>query len=119
MCYNIDTKKKCEGREVYREIELAGACYVELNTEIRFLIADARACGIELLRFALHDGDTTSRILNCAARVLRAMMRSELIQFFITDKELAGGSTEAEFLANKYGSLLNASLTGPALYVKI
>lgn len=104
---------------MYREIELAGTCYAELNTEIRFCVAEARACNIELLCFILPNGDSASRILNCVSRVLRAMTRSELVQFFISDTELSEGSTEAEFLVNKYGSLLNTSTRSPSLYVKI
>ena len=113
-------QQKVEGRLVYREIDLVGACYAELNTEIRFSVADARSGGTELLRFTITDSSTdASRIFNCAARVLRAMMRSELIQFFVPDAELSSGSTEAEFLVNKYGGVLNTSSSAPSIYVKI
>ena len=94
---------------MYSEISLCGTCHAELNTEVRFSIADARSSGIELVRLVLDttltESDST-RITNCLYKVLRAMMRSGRIQFFIPTSELLKGSTEAEFLINKYASYL-------------
>ena len=106
---------------MYSEISLSGACYAELNTEVRFSIADARSCGVELVKLipdASHTKNDRTRILNCLYKVLRAMMRSGRIQFFIPTSELSLGSTKAEFLINKYGSLITAS-DEVALLVKI
>ena len=112
-------KKKCEDREVYRETKLSGTCYAELNTEIRFVVADARSSGVELLRLELPEDGGSSRLSNCATRVLRAMMRSGLVEFFVPGAELATSSTEAEFLKNKYGALLNSTEDHYSLYTKI
>lgn len=108
---------------MYSEITLSGACQAELNTEVRFSIADARSSGIELVKLipdaALVEADRT-RILNCLYKVLRAMMRSGRIQFFIPVSELSRGSTEAEFLINKYGSVLeNTSSEDGSVLAKI
>ena len=118
-----DKKIPRGGREVYKEVMLSGTCQAELNTEVRFCIAEARSSGIELIRLSPPPSDTEAasrRILNCLYKVLRAMMKTDRIQFFIPLSALSGGSTEAEFLLNKYSDLLpqDGSDT-PSLIVKI
>lgn len=119
ICDKIDISIVSEDIYVYREIKLTGNCYAELNTEIRFCVADARSGGTELLCLSLPCGDGSSRLLNCALRVLRAMARAELIEFFVPSTELSSGSTEAEFLANKYSSVLKNEKDSCSIYVRI
>ena len=106
---------------MYREISLSGACFAELNTEIRFAVADARAGDEELLHLIPKRApEDSSRISNCITRVLRAMMREGLVQFFVSESSLSSGSTEAEFLANKYSEALRHAAGCPsAFYIKI
>lgn len=103
------------------EFSLSGTCYAELNTEIRFRVAEARSDKSELLCLLMPSGNEDSaRITNCVTRVLRAMMREDLIQFFVPENELGTGSTESEFLANKYEKALRDTSAGSsAFYVKI
>ena len=105
---------------MYREIVVSGICYTDLNTEIRFEIANSRSEGTELLRLVMAKCNADSRIENCITRVLRAMMRSGLIQFYVPESKISSGTTESEFLINKYGDLLQAATPcGASFYVKL
>ncbi|MBR2343049.1 MAG: hypothetical protein IKA64_02225, partial [Clostridia bacterium] len=60
-----------------------------------------------------------SRIRVCMLRVLRTMKKEGSVQFFITPAELDSGSTEAEFLKNKYQATIDAWCGGGEYYVRI
>ena len=120
LCYNIVVITKKEERSVYKETKLYGVSYAELNTEVRFNIADARSDGSELVRLLVCASSDAARAVNCLKRVLRAMKRSNKIEFFISESELYGGSTEAEFLLNKYNAFLPEQVdNGSSIFVKI
>lgn len=107
---------------MFKEIQLSGTCFSDLNTEVRFAIAEARSCGTELVKLIppLAEQDEYNRAINCLKRVLRAMMRSGRVQFFIQSNQLSTGETEAEFLLNKYGPILEAqNKQDDGLFVKI
>lgn len=108
---------------MYCEYQLSGICQSELNTEIRFDIADARQDGHEIIKlyFPLGDNDRENqRITHCMIKVLRSVMHGGAIEYFTEDRNLESGSTEAEFLLNKYGEHLSANTPGfKCFYVKI
>jgi len=98
----------------------------KLMTEIRFHIASARAEGYELVRFDIEaDGDTVSDKFTLAVtRKLKLLKTEGKIQFFATDKSFAAGSTEANFLINKYPNIRRDGAplsddTKRAVYVKM
>lgn len=108
---------------MYTHIDLSGTCYADLDTEVRFSVADSRASGIELIELSLSAVATEQdgkRIANCLTRVLRSMAKESLIEFFIPVDSLHSGSTEGEFLLNKYSAYLaTPTLECISYYVKI
>ena len=97
---------------MYIDFRLNGTCRAELNTEVRFNIAGARADKAELVRLDLpltEDERNNSRLFCCLTKVLRAMMRDGAIQFYVTDDGFSSASTEAAFLENKYHSYIISS----------
>ena len=94
---------------MFCEYKLTGTCLSELDTEIRFNIANARQERAELIRLALAPSESESeakRIANCVIKILRSMMKANLVQFFINCEDIHLSSTEAEFLLNKYSSFI-------------
>lgn len=98
------------------EIKTAHIALVEhtkaqLETELRFDIASAKADGVELIELEVsltHDDEVDKRILNFITRILGVMRREGLIQFYATPRGFADGAKEAEFLKNKYPEHLHA-----------
>ena len=91
------------------EYKLSGTCLSELDTEIRFNIANARQDRAELIRLTLSVASSepdAKRISNCVIKILRSMMKADLIQFYINEDDIHSSSTEAEFLLNKYSALI-------------
>ena len=94
---------------MYLDINLAGTCRAELDTEVKFNIASARADGVELVRLGLplsRDDRNNSRLLCCLVKVLRSMIRDGAIQFYETDEGFTTSTTEAKFLDNKYSEFI-------------
>ncbi|MBQ8371943.1 MAG: hypothetical protein IJX38_03270 [Clostridia bacterium] len=81
----------------------------QLETELRFDIASAKADGADLieLKISLTDDERLdNRILNFITRILGVIMREELIQFYATPRGFETGTKEALFLQNKYPEYL-------------
>ena len=78
-----------------------------LMTELRFNIAAARAERMELIRLELvNDEDRVRRRQYTSILVrLRQLKREGVIQFFATEEDFVGGTTEAVYLLNKYPEL--------------
>ena len=108
---------------MYLEFRLDGTCRAELDTEVRFNIAGARADKAELVRLDLpftEDERNNSRLICCLIKVLRAMMREGGIQFYVSDDGFAASSTEAAFLENKYHAyILPSDAEHKYIYVKM
>ncbi|MBR7117239.1 MAG: hypothetical protein IKC87_05980 [Clostridia bacterium] len=99
---------------MFNEYILEGKCLTELNTEMRFNIADARADKAELVRFSIplsEDEKDNLRLSNCLIKILRSINHDGLIQFYVTDKDFENATTQAEFLINKYSDKLLPSNT--------
>lgn len=97
---------------MFNEYTLDGKCLTELNTEMRFNIADARADMAELVRFSIplsDDERDNLRLSNCLIKILRSIGHDGLIQFFVTDRDFENATTQAEFLINKYSDKLTPS----------
>ena len=105
---------------IFKNYELEGSCLKEFNTEIRYLVATARADGKELISLnfpGLTDEREVKRVVHCAARLLGTMKREGSVQFFV--QSLSNGSREAEFLKNKYSEFINQDGKFESIYVKL
>ncbi len=107
---------------MFARFMLNGDCFASLNTEIRFLVASARVDNAELMEIYLKKTEDSNdrRILSCICKVLKGMMRSSDIQFYVIDKSLDSSETEAAFLRNKYQKYLsNINDSILSIYVKL
>ncbi len=93
---------------IFNIINLASDRPVDIDTEIKFSIAIARAEKIELLRFDLErNGEDFLKSFNAALKVLKKMKNNGQIQFIATPFAFSNSDREAEFLINKYPEYLN------------
>ena len=105
----------------FYEYDLIGNCSVDLNTEIRFEIASARYCNADLIKLTHSDGiddRDTSRINTCISKILRALCREKVIQFFVSSRETNSKSTEVDFLINKFADLIDFNDKALVYYIK-
>lgn len=88
---------------IFKTIEIKSERPIDIDTEIKFSIATARAENIELLRFDIkRDDDSFSRVYNGAVKILKKMKNQAQVQFIATPKAFNASNAEAEFLINKY-----------------
>lgn len=108
---------------MFSSYELIGNCRVELNTEMRFLLAGAKVDGEELVRFVLpicEDEKESARINGCVIKVLRTLKKENIIQFYVNKESFAAASTEASFLLNKYEHFVQDDICNSRyIYVKL
>lgn len=91
----------------------------DLETEIMFSIASARAQKIDFVQLELSD-DNEQKIKVNAVKLLKLLKKQGRIQLFIDSDELRGSSTEAQYLANKYPDAYDAFNNGEkAIIIKI
>ncbi len=91
------------------KFNISGQMKAQLETELRFDIASAKADGADLIELEVPvtgDERLDARILNFITRILGVMMREELIQFYATPHGFRSGTKEAMFLQNKYPEYL-------------
>ena len=94
---------------------LAGVNQFDVNNEIRFLVASARVDGLPLMALAF-SAENPEKQKQYAVRVLRALKKDGIIEFFVATEDLDNDSTESVFLVNKYGAYINTEIHG--IYVK-
>lgn len=90
---------------IYKIIQLNSRLYASIRTEIMYEIASAHVAGIELLRINIkkdEQGVLHKRAMTSLIRCLKSMKSAGTIQFFATAESFEQGSTEAQFLINKY-----------------
>ena len=71
---------------MFNSCQLFGQNRVELNTELRFLIASAKVDGAELLRIdppTCEDEKENLRIIGCIIKVLRTLKKEGVIEFYV------------------------------------
>jgi len=105
---------------IFKYYRLSGRSLKDLNTEIRYNVATARADGVELLRFELSRDDDERNMeknLYCIARILSSMKRDGHIQFFV--KSLSDNSREAEYIKNKYADNIPLCTSDIEIYLKL
>ena len=104
---------------MFAEYILTAESQAELNTEIRFIVASANVDKLALIRLEFGNGpDDLKRRRSNVTRVLRALKKDSVIQFFVTDDGFSEESTEAVFLINKYGEYIN-NREANSIYVKL
>ena len=108
---------------MFVKYNLSGDCQAELNTEMRFLLADAKVDKKELVRFDFEDRASdkeNSRVMSCIIKILRSLKRESVIQFYVNDEGFSANSTEAIFLLNKYSQFISG-IDGAVnfVYIKI
>ena len=84
-----------------------------LMTELRFNIATARAEKVDLVLFELATEDERSRRRRYTSVLfrLRQLKREGTISFFAAETDFADGTTEADYLLNKYPELAEVAST--------
>jgi hypothetical protein len=99
---------------------LVGRTKNELNTELRYVIASARVDSQDLVCLNIAtDGEDIDKILRNTVRILASLRREGLLQIYMRSDKINGGSQEAEFLKNKFSSLLKLPEEGYiGIYVK-
>lgn len=104
-------------------VKLLGQTRTELNTELRFVFASARVDGVELLKLNLpvfEDEKDSARINGCLIKVLRTLKKENVIEFYVNKDSFMASSTEAVFLLNKFGDLIEPDvMDDKAVYVKL
>ena len=109
----------------YKTIKLLGNNSQELNTELAFEIAVAKADGEELIKFDVQDSDdaayTATKKLSTIKKLLRTMKDGRKIQFYASADSFEKSSTEAVFLINKYPDIIEniPSDQGEYIFVKL
>ena len=78
----------------------------EINTRLLFDIATARSSNYPLVKFILNfeEGEKNLKILTNALRTLK---KKGKITFFTSSLDFSKGSTETEYLFNKFPEILN------------
>lgn len=92
-----------------------------LETEVRFIIATAYVDGNELIALAFNKEDEAifKRTAHQLKKILNALKKEGRISFFVDFDNLDNGSTESEFLKNKYLTHLNKKANDYVTFVKI
>lgn len=88
--------------------ELTGKNSDLLTTEIMYHIASAKSLGFDLVRFdIICDSSETERRVATVGKILKSAKRNGYIQLFVLSDDFDNGSTEVEYMKNKYPDLLN------------
>ena len=99
---------------ILKEITLRANLPDDINTEILYEIASARADGAELVRVNIHNSESFvlpfNKRFSSLVRTLKNIKATGRIQFYATKDGFKTHNTEAVFLQNKYPQLLEISL---------
>ena len=102
----------------YKSYDLISETNSELENEIAFCIASARASGAVLVKFVF--GGDGERLIGTAQKILRALKRAKRVEFFELSDNLKTDTTEARFFRNKYTEFAEScSSEHMAIVVKI
>ncbi len=109
---------------IFEVVEIMANRPIDVDTEIKFAIASARADKKELLRFDIkREDEDFQKTFNTITRVLKRMKSAGQIQFIATPKSFDNSNAEAEFLINKYPAYLenipSVSDTEAFIFVKL
>ncbi len=85
--------------------------YSDIDTEIKFNVATARAENKAIIRFDFNGESEDNKCYSIALRVLKKMKAAGQLQFIAIPTSFSNGDTESEFLKNKYPEVLNEALS--------
>lgn len=105
----------------YESYILEGSSPKELNIEIRFNLASAKVDGAELVSLSLSPKDDTNavRLMSGVTKVLGAMRKKNLIQFFVLSDSLSNETAESAYITNKYRDFVVSIDHQNTVFVKI
>ena len=103
---------------MYREHKLSELKYSDLETEIKFEIAGARADGIQLLNLIIEDTND-GKTLPSVKRILKNMEKSKAIEFYVESSRLNESDTKVQFLYNKFNDYIKLDEKLPTIYIKL
>ena len=89
-----------------------------LKTEILFAITSAKAKEIYIVRLN-YQKNSSKTCINNIISILRTAKKNSQIQLYISPLDLDEGSTEAEYIRNKYPQLANLPKEENCFIVKI
>ena len=101
---------------------LEGSCKKEFDTEIKFDLASAKYDGADLIKLSFKKTDSSeedNRLLSCISRVLNSLKKSGNISFFVKPEQMAGTTTEAQYIINKFEDAINIREDFIDVFVKI
>ena len=84
--------------------DLNGIEKKELSSRLLFDIATARSSGLPLAKFILNKTES-ERLEKPLITALRAIKKKGKITFFVSSLDFSRGSTETEYLFNKFPEL--------------
>lgn len=92
-------------------ITISSDKYSDIDTEIKFAVATARAENKAIVRFDINDDTESNKCYSSALRILRKMKSAGKLQFIAIPTSFSNSDTEAEFLKNKYPQALEEALS--------
>lgn len=106
---------------MFEYIELSFEERSSVETEIRFLLATASVDKLELLAIAFKKENEAvdKRKESAIKRTLNTLKKEGKVTFFVNYDLLENGSTESEFLKNKYQAFLTKRENDVVFFVKI
>ena len=93
----------------YRSFEIVSQTNFELESEIPFCIASARAEGVEIVKITFSKD--RERLFLPATKILRSLKRKGRVEFFELAAKLNSDTTEARFFRNKYTDFIHSCLS--------
>ena len=77
--------------------------YDQILTEIRYLVASARATEREIISIKLTpDASDGSKALSAVMRTLKLLKKEGKIDFFVSAEDFLTGTAESSYLINKF-----------------
>ena len=92
---------------IFTTHSLEGKIKKDIDTEIRFICASARADSSELVYCFTSDAQNVKSRFSAIRSVLGAMKREGLIQFYVSSDSMKQRTVESDFLNNKYSGILS------------
>ena len=102
----------------YLSFDMNGIDSKELSAKLLFDIATARNSGFSLVKFILAK-DADEKIKKALVSRLRDAKKRGMITFFASALDFDKGTTEVEYLLNKYPSLKEENDGTASLFVKL
>ena len=109
---------------LYTKVVLKERNYTALLSEIFFNVATERACSAEFVRFDIprSTDKNDQKAYPAALRIMKYAQKRKFIQIYLNDEMLAQSSTEALYIKNLYGDIIEDEIRPEGfdfIYVKL